>query len=1416
MALTRIKTNQLTDSSVTEGKIANLAVSGGKLANNLTYGSDLTVSGNLTVSGTTVAVATTNTRVDDALITLAQGTSGSPTEDSGLLIDRGSSDNVAFVWDESADEFVVANVGAEDGDTAGNLTISAYAGFHANAIVYASLNDGTTTVSSTAAELNFVDGSSAGTILNSKAVIYGSGGEVNATILQVGGVAITATPAEINVLDDVTAGTVAASKVVVVDSNKDISSFRNLTASGVVTGGSFVIGSADISEAELETIDGITAGTAAASKAVILDASKDIAGLNDVSAAGLTLSDLTDNRITIAGSSGLLEDDANFTFDGTTLTVGGADSSVFTATVAGVVTASGAMTVDGLASLDGGINTNDDFTVDTDGNAVMVGLATSGVVNLNNVTESTSATTGALIVDGGVGIAKDLWVGIDLDVVGATTLDGAVTLGNASGDAITVTGTATFTPSADFDGGFTVAASQTLNMGTNRVQAVADPSSAQDAATKAYVDSSVSSGSTLAVAGDSGTDNVTVGTDTFTFSGTANEVTTAITNNTLTIGLPDDVTVGGNAIITGNLTVNGTTTTLSTTNSVVADLLIELGNGVTGTPGNDAGLVIERGDSANVFIGWDESADAVALGTGTFTGATTGNLSLTAAALSAGAITSTGVVTATGFTIGSAAINEAELETIDGITAGTAAASKAVVLDSSRNIATIGSITLDGSLIIGSASMSEVDLEKLDGITNGTGAANKALVLGASNEISTGGVVTATGFTIGSAAINEAELETIDGITAGTVAASKAVVVDSNKDISSFRNLTASGVVTGGSFVIGSADMSEADLEKLDGITNGTGAANKALVLGASSEISTGGVVTATGFTIGSAVMSEADLEQIDGITAGTVAASKAVVVDANKDIASFRNLGATGETTLASAIVSDLTNNRITIAGTSGALEDDANFTFDGTTLTVGGADSTVFTATVAGVVAASGAMTVDGLASLDGGINTNDDFTVDTDGNIVNVAITSSGLASLDGGIDVATAKFAVSTAGIVTTVEDIRITADNKQLEIGAGTDFTIGHDGTNTTITNATGILAINGAAASAIRVNEAGANVDFVVEGDTNTGLLTIDASQDNVGIGGAPNANAVLHVSSTGAMIIPVGTTAQRPTGVTGMLRYSSTAGGLEFYDNDSWESVSSEFTVATTEQFSGNGSTTEFTLQATAGGEAYSAAGILVFINGVAQDINAYALSGAGNVTMTLDEAPLSGDTIEVRKFTTSTTVTAIADTDGNTQIQVEEGSNDNTIRFDTDGTERVTITSAGLNIISGVMTGTATEARYADLAEMYAADADISAGTVVCFAGEGKVAECDVADCRSVAGIVSTDPAHLMNSTQEGVALALAGRVPCKVTGAVAAGDLMVSAGNGMAMANNDAAMGTVIGKAIEASEGGESVIEVLALMM
>ena len=96
-----------------------------------------------------------------------------------------------------------------------------------------------------------------------------------------------------------------------------------------------------------------------------------------------------------------------------------------------------------------------------------------------------------------------------------------------------------------------------------------------------------------------------------------------------------------NLTLSGNLTVNGTTTTVSSTNTVVADTVLELGNGTSGSPANDAGLVIERGSSDNVFIGWDESADAITFGTGSFTGASTGNLTITPSSVNTGAVTIT-------------------------------------------------------------------------------------------------------------------------------------------------------------------------------------------------------------------------------------------------------------------------------------------------------------------------------------------------------------------------------------------------------------------------------------------------------------------------------------------------------------------------------------------------------------------------------------------------------------------------------------------------------------------------------------------------------------------------------------------------------------------------------------------------------
>lgn len=125
------------------------------------------------------------------------------------------------------------------------------------------------------------------------------------------------------------------------------------------------------------------------------------------------------------------------------------------------------------------------------------------------------------------------------------------------------------------------------------------------------------------------------------------------------------------------------------------------------------------------------------------------------------------------------------------------------------------------------------------------------------------------------------------------------------------------------------------------------------------------------------------------------------------------------------------------------------------------------------------------------------------------------------------------------------------------------------------------------------------------------------------------------------------------------------------------------------------------------------------------------------------------------------------------------------------------------------------ATTAQYADLAECYRADADYAPGTVVMFGGTAEITQCNQSACARVAGVISTAPAYLMNSglTSDHVAtVALMGRVPCRVSGPVAAGDMMVSAGDGQARAEATPAMGTVIGKAVQNHAGGSGTIEIV----
>jgi hypothetical protein len=220
--------------------------------------------------------------------------------------------------------------------------------------------------------------------------------------------------------------------------------------------------------------------------------------------------------------------------------------------------------------------------------------------------------------------------------------------------------------------------------------------------------------------------SITIGNNTIALGGTDTDITgltslvvdnVSVDGNTVTTstgGLTLDsaggtVTVSDNLTVSGDLTVNGTTTTISTTNTVVQDSLIELGNGTTGTPANDAGLVIERGDSDNAFFGWDESADKFIVGTGTFTGASTGDLTITTGTLvanvegdvtgdltgnadtatTAGALSSAVTVSLTGDVTGSATFTSAG----DTASISTTIAANSVALGTDTTGNYVGSIT---------------------------------------------------------------------------------------------------------------------------------------------------------------------------------------------------------------------------------------------------------------------------------------------------------------------------------------------------------------------------------------------------------------------------------------------------------------------------------------------------------------------------------------------------------------------------------------------------------------------------------------------------------------------------------------------------------------------------------------------------
>ncbi len=312
----------------------------------------------------------------------------------------------------------------------------------------------------------------------------------------------------VNMLDH-TAGTLTASSAVLVDANSKIDQLKS--GNTVITGSNNTIstssGALTVAPTGnlIITHGGSVDLDAQATSVLIKDNEGASINFNENGTSYLKLVTTNNAELVVVGKDATFANDVSLVSDAAVLNFG-ADKDVNLTHVADTgLLLNGAMEVQFRdsaltigSSADGQLDIDADTEVEITAPTLDVNATTtdfSGTVNsVGNLTVATNkftvaSGTGNTVVAGTLTANGAGDFDSTLNVDGATTLNGAVTLGNASADAIAVTGTATFGQSADFDGGMTVAASQTVDMGANRVTNIGTPTASTDATTKAYVDS---------------------------------------------------------------------------------------------------------------------------------------------------------------------------------------------------------------------------------------------------------------------------------------------------------------------------------------------------------------------------------------------------------------------------------------------------------------------------------------------------------------------------------------------------------------------------------------------------------------------------------------------------------------------------------------------------------------------------------------------------------------------------------------------------------------------------------------------------------------------------------------------------------------------------------------------------------------
>ena len=673
------------------------------------------------------------------------------------------------------------------------------------------------------------------------------------TGLKLAGVLVTATAAEINqlsglsaafdnldYLDGVTAGTALAGKALITDSNNNISGINHLYTQDLTVNGVLVTATAT----ELNYTDITTAGTAQPAKALVVDTNKDIVSIRNLSATNLTgtLQTASQPNITTIGTLanltvtsqitvGTLDADA-ILVDGVDITTAISGSDPTTGITPGTVTASKVLLVDMNKNLTGM------------GNLTSTGTITASTLTgtLSTASQPNVTTLGGVTSIGASGsttLTGTLQTAAQTNVTSVGTLTGLVSNGNVdiaqhngSTTGLKIAGTLITATAADLNKLPNITATATE---INKVAGVTPGTVTASKALIVDANKDLSSIRNLTLAGS--------------LTGASTVSATTLTGTLSTASQPNITSVGTLGDLTVTNQVNAAT--------VSTDSVILGGNDITSSLSNigNLGGVTAGTVSASKVLLVDASRNLTNMGnltsTGTLSATTlTGTLSTAAqtAITSVGNLTNLTIAANGNLTMsGTGALTGAATVSATTLTGALSTATQTAITSvgnlTNLTIAANGNLTMSGTgTLTGAATVSATTLTG----TLSTAAQTSVTSLGTLTGLSSNGNVdiaqhdgSTKGLKLSGTLVTAiaSELNTLAGVTAGTVTANKALVVDTNKDLSSIRNLTLAGTLTGATTVSATtltgtlSTTSQPNITTLAGVTS-IGASNSTTLTG--------------------------------------------------------------------------------------------------------------------------------------------------------------------------------------------------------------------------------------------------------------------------------------------------------------------------------------------------------------------------------------------------------------------------------------------------------------------------------------------------------------------------------------------------------------------------------------------------------